>query len=87
MTAVHLCAVVRYILTGDGSLLCDAVIVVAKLLDIVGVWDVTVADTSFLVIHDDIDAESVEAVQPVFVHQQVELVDLTGSPSDAPKNT
>ena len=82
--AHNLGAVVRYILTGDGSLLCDAVIVVAKLLDIVGVGDVTVADTSFLVIHDDIDAESVIAVQPVFVHQQVELVDLTGSPSDAP---
>ena len=82
--AYLLSPVVRDILTGDGSLLCDTVVVAAELLDIVGVGDGTGADTSLLMIHEYVDGESVIAVQLTFVHQQVELVDLTGSPSDAP---
>ena len=75
---------VNDIMAGFAGLLCDAVVVAAELLQVVGVGDVAVADAALGVVHNDVDGQPVEAVQPVFVYQQVELVNLAGGTSDAP---
>ena len=72
------------VLAGFGGLLRDAVVVAAELLQVVGVGDVAVADATLGLVHNDVDGQPVEAVQPVLVYQQVELVNLAGSTADAP---
>ena len=62
----------------------ERVVVATELSEVVAVRYVAVADASLLVIHDHVDAQTVEAEQLAVLWQQVELRNLAGCFADAP---
>ena len=71
-------------LTLSSHLRCQLVIVFSKLLNIIGVCNITRINSPFAIVHNNIDGNAVIFEKFVFFGQKIELVHVACSLSDTP---